>query len=784
MNLSPGNISDHDNASVDVTKLYERIAELEAMVSRLQTEHEQFQQFVRQRPVDEATLHSFVQHSQDGLVLVDEQGIVIEWSQGCEHIVGLKRTDVIGRSGVDVWRQVTPAEPQTTEVYRRLETEKPTRTRAEHEARDFVQTIQRPDGTLLKVSVAVFDLNNRHQCWFGYNVRDITTQARAEEAYRTLVDNSLQGLVIFQDGQIVFANAAAARITGYAIDELLAMSPDQAAAGIHPDDRQLLVDRGRERQDGKNVPQQYAFRIIHKDGSVRWLEAFSVRITYQEQPANQMTYIDITERKQAEDALQASERFIQQVAQTIPDILYIYDIVLKRNIYSNRQIGDVLGYSAEEIKAMGDHLMPILMHPDDLPHAQHYWISQAYAIDNAVMTIEYRMRHRDGSWRWLFSREVVFTRTDNGQTQQILGVAHDITLRKHAEEALRQSEARYRTLVDTFPNGVVFLFDHDMRYLVAGGQQLASIGMTPAMLEGKTLWEAVPPDIAEIGAPLYQAILQGSAPDEIEQHYGDQTYRTQPVSLRNEAGEIIAGLIISQNITEHKRIEEALRDSETNLRALINNTDGSIWAVDRDYRLIVGNNAFLANLHRVLGRTPVCGDNVLSTDFTADVQAEWRSYYDRALQGESFTIDTVSRFRQPAGHMEYHMSPIRTDDGTITGVTVFGRDITDRKCIEEALRTSAARLARAEQVAHLGSWEMELASGKSTWSDEMFRICGFSPGAFAPTMDLGLSMIHPEDQATAVDHIERAIAQRQPYDLENGSSALMARLVGSIRLVS
>jgi PAS domain S-box-containing protein len=106
-------------------------------------------------------------------------------------------------------------------------------------------------------------------------------------------------------------------------------------------------------------------------------------------------------------------------------------------------------------------------------------------------------------------------------------------------------------------------------------------------------------------------------------------------------------------------------------------------------------------------------------------------------------------------------------------------DITERKQAEEALRASEARLARAEQIAHLGSWEMDIASGKAIWSDEFFRICGFEPGAFEPTMEHGLQIIHPDDQTTAVNHVQQALEQRATYDIEKR----IVRPDGSIRRV-
>jgi PAS domain S-box-containing protein len=97
-------------------------------------------------------------------------------------------------------------------------------------------------------------------------------------------------------------NPATARITGYSADELLAMEPAEANQIVHPEDRALLVERARLRQQGEHVPPHYEFRLIRKDGAVRWIECFNTRIIYHGQAAVQMTYIDITSRKEGRNA--------------------------------------------------------------------------------------------------------------------------------------------------------------------------------------------------------------------------------------------------------------------------------------------------------------------------------------------------------------------------------------------------------------------------------------------------------------------------------------------------
>ncbi len=172
------------------------------------------------------------------------------------------------------------------------------------------------------------------------------------------------------------------------------------------------------------------------------------------------TFNDITARKYAEDALkqlneelearvtertqqlEERERFIQRIADSTPGILYLYDLTEQRNIYANRELTTLLGYTPAQIQAMGADFLPRLLHPEDLPRAAER-IKQFFHLKDAneVTDFEFRMQAADGQWHTLLTRETVFTRTPTGEPQQILGIATDISDRKQAEAKLRESEA-------------------------------------------------------------------------------------------------------------------------------------------------------------------------------------------------------------------------------------------------------------------------------------------------------------------------------------------------------
>jgi PAS domain S-box-containing protein len=153
---------------------------------------------------------------------------------------------------------------------------------------------------------------------------DCTECKQLEEAYRTFVEYSLQGLVVAQDFEIVFANPALVQLSGYTLDELSAMSPDEIMMLIHPDDRPLVSALMQDQLAGRPVPPRLEFRIVHKEGQVRWIEAYARRIKSRGRPAVQAAVMDITERKRAEEALARSEAFNRRLVEASPvGILYL-----------------------------------------------------------------------------------------------------------------------------------------------------------------------------------------------------------------------------------------------------------------------------------------------------------------------------------------------------------------------------------------------------------------------------------------------------------------------------
>lgn len=196
---------------------------------------------------------------------------------------------------------------------------------------------------------------------------------------------------------------------------------------------------------------------------------------------------DVTPYRVAESALRESRRFLEQVATTTPHLWYVYDLYEKRNVYSNREIAEVLGYDPEQIQAMGDDRLAAIVHPDDLPLISERLQKHSANTEGEIIAFEFRALRKDGASCWLSCHEVPFKRdAQTGRVRQILGVCQDVTERRVVVERLAESESHLRLAIEgadigtftaDFRTSVVQFSPHARRQLgLALAQETLTLG--------------------------------------------------------------------------------------------------------------------------------------------------------------------------------------------------------------------------------------------------------------------------------------------------------------------
>jgi PAS domain S-box-containing protein len=267
------------------------------------------------------------------------EGQTVFISDNVEKVYGYTADEILS-AGEELWfGRIHPEDrPQVEEAFELLFSEQ----------RDFKieYRIQRKDGEWIWILDSANRVEYRDRQFLAYGVfSDITDRKQAEEAYRVLVESSLQALVILQDGRIVFANPAAEVSTGYTAKELMYMeNPLQTL--IHPDDLPGRLERAARFDNGETVSPRTVYRVVEKNGQVHWVEAYTTRIMWMGKPAVHATFIDITERKQAEDDLR---RFSQNENKRRTELEKLRDISTKmRQVDSSSNLLEVFTQEVRE----------------------------------------------------------------------------------------------------------------------------------------------------------------------------------------------------------------------------------------------------------------------------------------------------------------------------------------------------------------------------------------------------------------------------------------------------
>ncbi|MUG93801.1 PAS domain S-box protein [Scytonema sp. UIC 10036] len=267
--------------------------------------------------------------------------------------------------------------------------------------------------------------------------------------------------------------------------------------------------------------------------------------------------LEILERQRWSKALHDSEERYRSLVAATAQVTWIANSEGEA-ISTTPGWQEITGQTPEEIKGQG---WLNTVHPDDKAQLQQIWMNAV--ASKSFYVAEFRLRTKDGKYRDYVTRGIPVFNSD-GSVREWVGACTDITERKKAEQTLRSREELYRTLASNFPNGAVLLFDRDLRLTLVEGADLLEIGLSKELLEGKMIWEAFPPETSAAIAPFYQAALLGET-NVSEVGYCDRVYKLYTLPVKNDMGEVVAGMAMTQNITQQKQIEQALKNAKEEL---------------------------------------------------------------------------------------------------------------------------------------------------------------------------------------------------------------------------
>jgi PAS domain S-box-containing protein len=519
-----------------------------------------------------------------------------------------------------------------------------------------------------------------------WSFRDITQRQRAEEAlrqselqYRTIFEAINDGVFItdMETETVVELNPAACQLYGYTYEELIALHP---SAYIHPDSHSVFREFLETTRTGG---QFYGQAVdIRKDGTLIDVEVTGTTCIYNGKQHILVMVRNITDRKRTEEALRQSEVQYRDLVQTANCIILRWDSngnIIYLNDYGHKLFGfdtqeiigrNVVGTIVPETETSGRDLQTLMV--DICQHPENYLFNEN----------ENLCKNGDRVWIVWANKPIL---DEQGNLIEILSVGTDATERKRAQQALQESELKFRTIIEN-ANDLIFVLTPDGTFTYHSPNVTPILGYSLAEVEGHSMMEFVDPKDSTISMSALQRSVAGEKLTDIEVRlrHKDSSWRwfnfnTSTINTPSD-GIAIAG--VGRDITERKQAEEALRRSEMKYRNIFENSQVGIFRTCQKDGLIIDANQRGAEILGFTSAADLVG-KYFTTDLYVNPDDRTRMLAELEEDGEVRNFEVA--LRRLDGSVVWVLLSLRLNAEESCLDSVF-TDISDRKQQEQALR--------------------------------------------------------------------------------------------------
>lgn len=614
----------------------------------------------------------------------------------------------------------------------------------------------------------------------------IDSKEKIEESelrFRAIFENANVGIAIGKNNLVISLNKVIEEITGYSSNELI---NKPILDYFHPEDKPILIERAIKRENGEFVETSIIVRLIHKNGSIKYVNLSTSQFVLNNEKYIQTIFVDITEKYYAErELIKAKEKAEENEKQY--RILFdmspsgVMLISLEGTIIdANKAVCESLGYKPEELIGKNIKMIVPPLHKPSVDENISF-LSTGIKNEHVVENIR-----KDGSSCLLELHETLIS-LPNGQ-QGILAVSNDITERKRIEAQNKANEARFRALIEQSPLAKQIINRKGETLAVnpawekMWGVPLSALSHYHMFEDQQLIDSGIVDQLKQVLNGLTitfeDKLYDRSATKEVNSQSGKIWVRTKAFPLKDEIGNINEIVLVQEDVTLKKEAEVIERQNEARFRAVIDSSPVPYAINDNKGNIIYLNSTFTKTFGYDLTDIPTLEDWWPA----AYPNSEYRSWVTKTWNERiSIARSNSSAFEPMEINIQCKNGSVKTALVSAASIGEFNKDmhlvilydITDRKKVEaelkrakEEVEKSEKNLIQAQKIASIGSWVYYFNEDKLTWTDEIANIFNLGNDTYPNSIETIISFIHPDDKDIFQHAFNKTIEEKTNLFLE------------------